>query len=261
MGNETGWFGNLLAERRPGPDSSLAMGETKYVADVRDVVDVTLRGSGNLDFWIRYLAQFQLVPLNEEGEASLFILSGKLKWNGVRFAEVAFWVALKDPQYPHAAFLVQAFNSCRFFAWCERVFFQTPYAHAACEVINDSSKVSVSITKQSASLLSANTAALGRFRRGNADDNEWNGPVFLPPTDPGESQRYFIAQIVGDSRVAPFRSEDIFTLSTGAGEEGPRTFMESGFQPREWQIRDNATHRKSKTFKRGNPARTVAGKI
>src|SRR5947207_14645228 len=111
---------------------SLRMTDTsvKWAADLAHVREVSLRGTADLAFWQDRLAKEELAPAADDGHAHLLIIAADLKFIGVRFREVSFSVLVErrgEGTGSDAAFLVRAFNSCRFFAFSERVFFSTPY--------------------------------------------------------------------------------------------------------------------------------------
>ena len=69
--------------------------------------------------------------------ARVLVVACDSKFFGVRFRELSFSVFVHRPDASEgsdAAFLVQAFNSSRFFAWSERTWFSTPYRHGMIDV-------------------------------------------------------------------------------------------------------------------------------
>ena len=109
----------------------------KYVAEVTHVREVSLLGTADLAFWQDRLGKEGLSPAEEDGRAQVLVIAADMKFSGVRFTEVSFsaLVARQEQRARRdAAFLVRAFNSCRLFAFCERVLFSTPYYHADCRV-------------------------------------------------------------------------------------------------------------------------------
>jgi hypothetical protein len=61
--------------------------------------------------------------------------------------------------------------------------------------------------------------------------------------------KFFIAKITGDTRVYPFlRSEDTVLLSPVRGSDVIQALIDSGFACKEWAVREDATHAKSKTY-------------
>src|SRR5258707_15344148 len=73
-----------------------------------------------------------LAPVERCGRENVLIVAAASKFMGVRFSELSFSILVTQPEAGgsrDAAFLVQAFNSCRIFSFCERTFFATPYRH------------------------------------------------------------------------------------------------------------------------------------
>ncbi len=106
---------------------------SQYSVIVHHVKEVSLYGSADLPYWRAFLQREGLVPLDDHGQAQLLLIAADMVWNRVRFTELSFSVALARPGAPEqraGMYLIQAFNSVRWFAWVERTFFQTPYYHA-----------------------------------------------------------------------------------------------------------------------------------
>ena len=94
----------------------------KYVAALNHVREVSLVGAADFGFWKQRLEKEGLEPQETEGKAQILIVGAEAKFRGIRFRELSFSVMVCG-----GMFLIGAFNSSRFFAFCERVFFSTPY--------------------------------------------------------------------------------------------------------------------------------------
>lgn len=104
----------------------------KWAAEPAHVREVSLLGTADLAFWKDRLMKEDLLPAESDGQAQLLIVAADSKFMGVRFRERSFSVLVsrqEEGTRQDAAYLVRAFNSCRLFAFCERVFFATPYNH------------------------------------------------------------------------------------------------------------------------------------
>ena len=102
----------------------------KFVAELSHVREVSLLGRADLSYWVERLAAEELVPEAVDGKAKVLVVAADAKFRGVRFREVSFSIAVRRPEVGaagDASNLLHAFNSSRFFAFCERVFFSTPY--------------------------------------------------------------------------------------------------------------------------------------
>ena len=116
----------------------------KYFAELAHVREVSLLGSADLGFWAERLRGEGLTPVEHAGRARVLVVACDSKFFGVRFRELSFSVFVHRPDASgrvgrpapsaDAAFLVQAFNSSRFFAWSERTWFSTPYRHGMIDV-------------------------------------------------------------------------------------------------------------------------------
>src|SRR5882724_8912356 len=90
----------------------------KYAAELHHVREVTLTGSANIAFWAERLKREGLSVVEQEGKARIMIIAAEGKYMGVRFREFSVSVlASRDDggERQAAAYLVQAFNSNRFF--------------------------------------------------------------------------------------------------------------------------------------------------
>jgi hypothetical protein len=81
----------------------------------------------------------------------------------------------------------------------------------------------------------------------------WQGPVFLPTKrseEPGHG-RFFFARVRGNTRVHPFLpAEDQVSIVPSSDTAFLQLLVDSHFGAKEWLVRENAEHAKSKTYKR-----------
>jgi hypothetical protein len=208
----------------------------RYVASLEHVREVSLTGSADLRFWTDRMRSAAVAPLAREGCAEVMIVGASARFRGVPFTELSLTITVGEG----AAFLVQAFNSVMFFAWSERVFFSTPYVHAEVEVMaGDHPSFAVRIG--GGGKLEARMAPIPERETVTAE--EWKGQVFLP-----DREKMFHAVLAGDTRRRAFDISD--TLSISGDSPIMRALVESDFVPREWMVRSDARHRKSKTYRR-----------
>lgn len=151
---------------------------------------------------------------------------------------------------PNAACLLRAFNSNRFFAFCERTFFSTPYYSAKCEISLD--PVKIGVENQNGILFSAQIGSIGDRRSENPDDDGWYGSIAIPPKKPGKGKyKYFVAKISGKTTTFEFdESKDTLIIKKDSGVAELSQIVESGFKVNQWIIRESANHAKSKTYTR-----------
>jgi hypothetical protein len=230
----------------------------KWVAELANVREVSLFGEAELDFWKRRLTPEGLSPVAVNGRARVLIVSSEAKFWGLLFRELSFSVLVSPPpgaQGQEAAFLLCAYNSNRFFAFCERRFFSTPYHHGEV-ALSPSAPASVQMARNGELAFRAKmgTAGAGSIREpSRRDEYRWEGPVFLParPGGPSGPPRLFFARIQGLTRSYPFIPDvDSLTFLPSAKDEVLQDLVDSGFVATEWAIRENAGHAKSKTYKR-----------
>jgi hypothetical protein len=229
----------------------------KYVADINHVQEVTLRGTADLQYWTQRLAGEGLTALHVDGQAQLLLIAAEMTFKGVRFSELSFSVLVAPAAGESAdcCFLVRAFNSCRLFAFSERVFFSTPYYHGDVRLASAlPASIQLSMGGQTAfkAAMKADTARTPL----RVDDGGWDGPVYLPRKrgSSNRSGRMFIATISGQTRTYEFQlGRDTLEIKPevthrGGDREILQQLVESSFVPTEWIIRDDARHAKSKTY-------------
>lgn len=219
----------------------------ELAADIEPVREVTLLASANFDVWKQRLEREELIPIEREGKAQLLIVAAAMKFKGVRFREISFSVLVQN-QRRQAAFLIQAFNTVRFFAFVERNLFSAPYHHGDVQLDVGASPF--------ARVAESNR---GRFRMQMATDEArppartgeagWEGAVLLPRARPKHaSRKYFLARLHGQTRSYPFTSSDRIEIEPSARWPTFQWLIDSGFAGLEWSIRESARHSKSKTM-------------
>lgn len=229
----------------------------KYVAELAHVREVSLLGSADLGFWTERLRGEGLTPVEHAGRARVLVVSCNSKFFGVRFRELSFSVFVRRPDASEgsdAAFLVQAFNSSRFFAWSERTWFSTPYRHGMIDVdVGLPAAMRLGLEGQTvfSAVMSAESNTQTREPSRSGIEG-FAGPIFLPRStrEKTTSGRLFFAKIEGESQAYPFSSSDTLTLRPSPGSPILQALIDSHFVADEWLIRRDATHAKSKTFRR-----------
>lgn len=166
--------------------------------------------------------------------------------------ELGFSVLVSDTQQDgDAAYLVQAFNSSRLFAFCERFWFSTPYSHGNVRV-SSAHPVSVELRSKTGCLFNAELRPRRRAPLRREEDG-WEGRIYLPRHGSTKQIRskLFFARIRGKTTTYDFLpSQDLLTMSPSANSDVLQALLDSNFVARRWMIREDATHAKSKTYKR-----------
>lgn len=232
----------------------------KWAAELAHVQEVSLLGTADLAFWKERLRKEDLLPAEIDGQAQILIIAANSKFMGVRFRELSFTVlvsGLKAGGRQDAAYLVRAVNSCRFFAFCERVFFKTPYCPGDVRV-SAPLPASMRLVKKGkvvfAAEMGADISGPSRAPSSSGEDG-WEGPVFLPGSPRGEERRgkVFVARLGGLTRTYPFLSgTDSVTIRPAPNSEFLQNLTDSHFVAKEWIIREDARHAKSKTYQRAD---------
>jgi hypothetical protein len=225
------------------------MSAVQYVADLKHVREVSLLGTADLAFWEGRLREEGLAPAAQDGKAQVLVIAAEARYLGLPFRELSFSVLVAG--HGQAAFLVRAFNSSRLFAFCERAFFSTPYYPGDVRV-SAAVPASVEVSAGGAFFraeMQADTSAPGRGPSRSGEDG-WQGPVFLPGGR-GRNGKLFFARLRGHTRTYPFLpSRDSVTIRPAPGAEVLQALADSHFAGKEWVIREDAEHAKSKTYRR-----------
>jgi hypothetical protein len=232
----------------------------KWVAEVSHVREVSLLGTADRDFWKDRLTKENLVLVEKDGKAQLLIVSADMRFMGVRFQEVSFSVLVSGPNVGarrDAFFLVHAFNSCRLFAFWERVFFSTPYYHGDIH-LSTAVPCSIQLIKGGHLALRAemqiDVSSPGREPFCSGEEG-WDGPIFLPGRRQGKDGqgKVFFGKLLGYTHRYPFlHTNDLLTIRPSQGNEVLQALVDSHFVAEEWVVREDALHAKSKTYKRSD---------
>lgn len=221
--------------------------DTRYVATLPHVREVTLVGTADLAFWADRLRAEGLAPLAWEGRAQILLIAADSRYLGLPFQELSVSVVLGI-----GAFLAQAFNSRRFFAFCERTFFGTPYVSGDLRV-TASLPASVQLTRKRKLLLRAAMGADATLSPPGTSPHEdgWEGPVFLPSGRPARSRgRLFVAQVRGAAQTVAFQpGRDVLEIHPTNELPVLQDLIDSTFQATHWLVRKDAVHAKSRTYR------------
>jgi hypothetical protein len=229
----------------------------KWAAVLDHVREVSLFGTADLSFWTDWLRSEDLQPAECDGQAQLMIVAADEKYMALRFQELSFSIVVRPPEpstQQNAAYLVGAFNSRWLFAFGERVLFSTPYEYG---------RVAVSTARPVAIDLVIDRHVAFKAEMGEGDSSAdrqpsnctndgWEGPVFLPRSRrkraPG---KFFYARLRGLTKTYPFLpSIDWLTIASAPDRPVLQALRDSHFVAKEWVIRDDAVHGKSKSYKR-----------
>lgn len=227
-----------------------------YIAEIEPVREVSLVGSADLEFWTEPLARVGLFPKPLDGRAQVVLSAMGSKFRGISFRELCISVVAQvagSEAAGDALYVVQAFNSSRLFTFCERVFFSTPYRHAALDV-SMGEAAAFDLRVGPTSLLQARFSAANRNPaeplRTSAECFE--GPIFLPPQGSRDemSPRFFRARIAGQTTIWTNDAiRDMVEFAPDGASEVFDSLRASGFAIREWHLRPAANHARSKTFR------------
>src|SRR5436190_14365053 len=213
----------------------VAEGKIKWAAKLSHVREVSLLGTADLAYWADRLQGQGLAPDARDGKAQVLIVAADARFWGVRFREMSVSVLAREDlgeTVRKGAYLLHAFNSSRFFAFCERRLFSTPYSHADVRACMDA-PASIRVRKSGRRVFRAEMAA-GRKPARTAEGG-WAGPVFLPRRDGAAAHavgngRLFFAWIQGHTETYPFlEGKDSVTIAPGPADGALRSVIDSQF--------------------------------
>lgn len=184
----------------------------------------------------------------------MLVVACDSKFFGARLRELSFSVFVDRPdasggigrpapragESADAAFLVQAFNSSRFFAWSERTWFSTPYRHGMIDV-DVGLPAAMRLGVEGQTVFSAVTSAESNTPTRAPSRSELEGgagPIFLPRStrEKVTSGRLFFAKIEGETQAYPFSSTDTLTLKPSSGSPILQALIDSHYVADEWLI-------------------------
>jgi hypothetical protein len=225
----------------------------KWAARLAGVREVTLHGVADLAYWTDRLAPEGLSPLAGDGRAQLLLIAAAARFRGVRFRELNFSVVVAPTgattASTDAVYLVHAFNSNRFFAWCERTLFSTPYTHADVRV-DAGAPASIELSQNGRTVFRAARLAIPGAPRPLPAPGGWAGAVHLPRQSLRSPARHFVAEIRGETESVAFDAGDNVTLNPSPDAAIIQSLVDSRFTPTQWELRPVANHSKSKTYTR-----------
>ncbi len=235
----------MVIDKIPGPPE-------KYNVVVSGLKEVTLVGSADPTFWKERLKPEGLNPYVKDGRAELLIATTDSRWLGMPFKELTIAISIclaEGCPEPQGLFLIQAFNSRRFFAFIERSFYQTPYDLGAISV-KSRPPLAIKVGKGGDNYLSVDMAEAIPGLGSEAD--RWEGPIFLPgkPAVPSAKHKLFYARLAGVTQRYPFHPDvDRLLINRSAGLPVFQWLLASNFTGQEWRLRVDATHARSRTYK------------
>jgi hypothetical protein len=223
----------------------------KYIAVVKGAREVTLIGSAEYDYWAARLLSDNLEPESRNGRAEVILSAVQLKWMGVSFREFSVSISVHDRVEPSidGIYLVSAFSTSRMFAFIEKHHFRTPYCH---------SNIDVSVQAPWSLQLFDGVNPVIKSERHDAGDVEscdetWEVRIFLPNGARGSkpSDKLLFARLSGATQMASFSAaSDSLNLTPSNQHAVVQSLVDSGFTGTEWRVRSNATHARSKTYRR-----------
>jgi hypothetical protein len=225
----------------------------KYVAEIDQVHEVSLRGEALVEPWTAELAALGLQAVRSSNRVAMMLSSTSARFRGMRFREFSISVLAREVDTgAEGWYLAHAFNSSRFFAWVERTMFATPYYFGAIEVkAMAPARVHVSAGNGVISVsMASDTDGRHPIRSG---PESWAGPLFLPTRTKTSAapRNWFYARLSGNADVYAFSpGKDEVTIAPAPQWPALAQLAAADFQGTEWLLRTSAVHAKSRTYQR-----------
>ena len=222
----------------------------KYVAQLKGVRELALFGAAELSWWRDHLAGEGLEPVEVDGRAQLVVTGLDSKWMGIPFRDLSVVVAARRSGSEETGLLLaRSFNASRFFAFVERRWFHLPYSFRDVRVeLKD--PASMRLGQETVPDLFAERGP--REPSGEpeaAQDMGYTGPLFLPTRD-RTRRRWLMVRIHGLTSTCDFdAARDRFEVDPECSDPVLAGLRASRFRGIQWQLRENATHARTKTFK------------
>jgi hypothetical protein len=240
----------MLATQRTSPP-------VPYLVQLSGVREVSLLGAADLQYWEDRLRPEALFPIEVNGEAQVQICACEGCFLGVCFREFSVSVRasrFRGAEQEEGVFLVQAYNSIRFFAFVERALYRTPYVYGSLCVIPQQPAY-LDLTSPDGNFCTAMLPEQTKQPRdpSRCELDGWEGAVYLPRRSSrrGTVGEVFYARLEGLTEVYPFdEARDFVRLLPKRRAGALQALADSRFTVREWVIRKDATHGKSRTVSR-----------
>jgi hypothetical protein len=219
--------------------------KAQFIVEVPHVKEVALVAEADWAYWWERLHGAGVFPFKHNDKAHLLISATELHSMGRRANELTISLAVCErsaADSPDAFYLVYAFNSSRLFVWIERIFFSTPYYLGRIQ-LDAQVPTQVRLGDRAGLVLNAHMAA--ESTPASSREEMWQGKIYLPHHQPG---KYFVAKLGGLTDIYPFAPPDTLQLNPRSDQPFTQWLRESNLAGREWRIRIDATHARSKTY-------------
>ena len=223
---------------------------TRFIVEVQHVKEVTLAAEADWAYWQDRLQGEAVLPFKQNGKARIMISATELHSMGRRTNEITVGLIVSESasaDSPDALYLVHAFNSSRVFAWIERAFFATPYYRGRIQL---DAQVPVKIRLEDSAGMVLQAQMVAQAPPDSCGEELWQGKIYLPRGEANAQRagKYFVAKLGGLTEIYAFAPTD--TLQWNPRPEYPvfQWLRESNLTGREWRIRTDATHARSKTY-------------
>ena len=221
----------------------------RYLAEVEGL-EVSLIATAEFGYWEERLRRENLRPYSADGRAEFLVSSISTSFLGVKFRELVFAVTVSESPGSDARdgyYFPAAFHSSPLLAWIERTAFRTPYRPANLQSTYEP-QAGVRLSDRDGVLLEAVRTSSEVPTR---VEEPWEGPIYLPTPRGRTAPLVLFGRFRGAVEVSPFAADDTFRITGTERHPILRDLVDSNLTPREWRVRPQAIHARSKTYSRG----------
>jgi len=219
------------------------MTTVKYIAQLKGVRELALHGAADAAWWRRHLAAEGLEPVEADGAATIVVTGLEARWLVWPFRDLSVAVVARRIDTGDAGVcLARAFNASSFLVFLESRWFRLPYSVRPVR-LDWGGTVSMRLGHDEL------VAALAAREPGTKpEESGYTGPLFLPSGRDG--RRWLMVRIRGRTFAFDFDGAlDRFEVDAACTDPVLRGLRESGFRGVRWEVRQDATHERSKTFR------------
>ena len=224
----------------------------KYIGQLYGVRELALLGTADLSWWRDHLASEELEPVDVDHGAQVIVTGLDSNWMGMPFRDISVSVSArclygsKEEGY----LLARGFNASRFIAFFERRWFKSPYRFRADlhVELGDHSTIRLG-NDPSPDLLLELGPREPEENPVPAEEMGYTGPLFIPKGLDRTKNRWFMVKIHGLTSTIDYDAKrDRFEISSECTDPILSGLRASQFRGIQWFVRQNATHKRSKTF-------------
>ncbi|MGM0588912.1 MAG: hypothetical protein ACQETE_10880 [Bacteroidota bacterium] len=216
--------------------------------------ELVLVGSARSEYWEDILYPQNFAPRSKHGRVRLWLDFILGYWLRKPYFELRTLVEIeltKHERDEQGLYLVNALNSSRFLSFIERTMYNMP--HQPADIAMQTHRPPAFQFREADTFILkgqlSNKPDKIREYEVYSEMRSWKGPVCLPDQHKGlqTDKRLFVSAFEGRTKIVPFSEHlDTFEMNEQSNHPLLLHLLNSGYRAEEWQIRPQATHRRTK---------------